>query len=253
MQSTEEWRPVVGYEGRYEVSNHGRVRSLDRYARAGKHSNRLYRGKMLRLIRSDETGRVSVGIHKDGKHRTRLVHHLVLEAFIGPRPRGTEGCHWDGDASNNRASNLRWDTHIANEHDKRRHGTHNNTAKTHCPRGHILADPNLVPGEAAKGYRKCRACTIATASAFKRGVPLTQEDADARYMHVMAGGADAEQHACKRGHRLTAPNLGRAAMKDGHRACRACSQARGYADYRGIPFDPAIADEKYRLIMDAAA
>ena len=249
MQSTE-WRPVVGYEGKYEVSEQGQVRSLDRYARAGQHPSRLYPGRVLRLVPA-VGGRVTVSLHLAGVQRTRLVHHLVLDAFVGLRPEGTEACHWDGDPTNNSLSNLRWDTHVENERDKVRHGTHNNTVKTHCPRGHALAEPNLVPGDWARGYRKCRACNIAAASAFKRGVPFTQEDADTRYAGVMAGITGLTQEACKRGHLLVAPNLVAAALKTGRRGCRACQKASSYARYRGIPFDEAVARECYETIMES--
>jgi len=51
------------------------------------------------------------------------VAHLVLTAFVGPRPEGMECCHNDGDETNDHADNLRWDTHSANLLDRRRHGT----------------------------------------------------------------------------------------------------------------------------------
>lgn len=254
MQSTvsEEWRPVSEYEGSYEVSNTGRVRSISRVL----HDGHRWKGRELRLISRkahDDLPRVQVTLHLGGHQRTRLVHHLVLEAFVGLRPDGTEACHWDGDASNNCLNNLRWATHLENEGDKRRHGTHHSTMKTHCPQGHVLADPNLVPGDAARGLRKCRACNIAHASAFKRGIPFTQEDADARYSSVMSGSTGAEQNACKRGHALVAPNLSPAALRDGRRACRACSQANANARYKGVPFDQEVADMKYRLIMEESS
>jgi hypothetical protein len=54
----------------------------------------------------------------------RLVHHLILEAFVGPRPAGLIGCHNDGNPQNNWPSNLRWDTHASNSADMLAHGTH---------------------------------------------------------------------------------------------------------------------------------
>lgn len=63
----------------------------------------------------------------------RLVHHIVLEAFVGPCPEGMEGCHNDGDPTNNRVDNLRWDTRKANREDSIRHGTHvRGTQHAHC-------------------------------------------------------------------------------------------------------------------------
>jgi hypothetical protein len=58
-----------------------------------------------------------------GKKTSHYVHRLVLQAFVGPNPEGTVCCHNDGDPSNNRLNNLRWDTYRANEQDKLRHGT----------------------------------------------------------------------------------------------------------------------------------
>lgn len=64
------------------------------------------------------TGRKHVAI----RGRSRLVHHLVLEAFVGPRPNGMEACHTDDDFSNNALSNLRWDTPSSNVADRIRNG-----------------------------------------------------------------------------------------------------------------------------------
>lgn len=58
------------------------------------------------------------------KYVRRLVSHLVLEAFCGPRPDGLVACHRDGNPKNNQRWNLRWDTRKANEEDKRLVGTH---------------------------------------------------------------------------------------------------------------------------------
>lgn len=187
-QSTDSWLPVVGYEGLYEVSDLGLVRSLDHYSRAGAHASRLYRGRQLRAV-PGELGRLQVSLHDGaGRQKTRLVHHLVLEAFVGPKPDGTEACHGDGDASNNRLTNLRWDTHVSNEADKRSHGTHTNSVKRLCPRGHGLVEPNLVLSELRRGHRKCMACNRARAYAQKRGLPLSESVADRQYERIMERG-----------------------------------------------------------------
>lgn len=184
-QPVESWLPVVGHEGRYEVSDHGRVRSVDHYASAGIHASRLYRGKLLKLL-AGEHGRRQVGLHDGaGSAKTALVHHLVLTAFVGPRPPGSEACHADGDASNNALTNLRWDTHLANEADKRRHGTHHHSVRTHCPQGHALVKPNLVLSELRRGGRKCMACNRARSYAHNRGIPFSKGVADDRYRRIM--------------------------------------------------------------------
>ena len=66
---------------------------------------------------------LNVTLRKDGKPFQLYVHHLVLFAFVGPRPTGQEGCHRDGNGLNNKLSNLRWDTHAGNHEDDIANGT----------------------------------------------------------------------------------------------------------------------------------
>ena len=123
----EQWRPVVGYEGRYEVSDQGRVRSVRRYvgdfgAPKGSPRLRLFKGRMLSVQTKD--GRAAVSLkHERGEPRRRRVHQLVMQAFVGPQPNGMQVAHWDGDALNNRLVNLRYATPKQNAADKKRHGT----------------------------------------------------------------------------------------------------------------------------------
>ena len=113
------WRPVVGYEGLYEVSNLGRVRSLDillifenRVPHAQKsHLERLRHGRILKgnnHLRSKAY--IQVYLCKDGTTNLQNVHTLVLSAFIGPRPHGYVANHIDSNRKNNRVSNLEWVT-----------------------------------------------------------------------------------------------------------------------------------------------
>lgn len=101
---TEEiWRPVVGYEGLYEVSSYGRVRSLDRYDSR----NRFRKGRILKLS-DNGRGYLIVGLHSNNKVKNFLVHRLVAEAFL-PNPENlTEVNHKDEDKSNNCVDNLEW-------------------------------------------------------------------------------------------------------------------------------------------------
>lgn len=69
------------------------------------------------------TGHVYHSLRRDGQAFPRLAHRLVLEAFVGPSPAGTECCHNDGNAANNQLSNLRWDTHRENIQDALKHGS----------------------------------------------------------------------------------------------------------------------------------
>lgn len=124
----EMWKPVVGHEDSYEVSDLGRVRSVDRWIEHSYGvgtSRRLYRGKMLKQLFKDNRG-VSyfrVGLWAKGKARTAWVHTLVLETFIGPRLPGFECAHEDGNTRNNGLRNLSWKTSLGNYADRLRHGT----------------------------------------------------------------------------------------------------------------------------------
>lgn len=160
---SERWRPIPGFEGSYEASDLGRVRSLDRITDRG----RRWRGKTLTPAVM-KNGYRTVNLWKDGAQRTWLVHRLVLMAFVGKAPEGTEALHHDSDKSNNRISNLSWGTHSENEFDKVRHGTHRNASKTCCPQGHPYDDENtyFYP---TTNHRCCRECRrIYSANYYKK-------------------------------------------------------------------------------------
>lgn len=113
----EDWRPVVGYEGRYEVSDLGRVRSVEHRDRRGVRRP----GIILRLQRDSDGYRIA-GLSRDGRVRSRKVARLVLAAFVGSAPERAEACHNNGDRQDNRLENLRWDSTKANAADRDRHG-----------------------------------------------------------------------------------------------------------------------------------
>lgn len=115
----EEWRPITGSPG-YEVSNFGNVRS---FYRAGNYKNKMAdRGRLLKQ-NPNPAGYLGVAIKVDGSYRTRAVHRLVTEAFIGQCPEGLEVAHLNGDKTDNREVNLRYVTHAENESHKIVHGT----------------------------------------------------------------------------------------------------------------------------------
>jgi hypothetical protein len=129
-QSVEEWRPVVGWEGLYEVSDQGRVRSLDRVVTKSNGVFMTVRGRMLRPS-FDRDGYAMVGLSDvTGKRkgcvppsRSYTVHRLVCIAFHGLPPEKTETCHVSGVKADNRASNLHWGSKSKNNNDKIAHGT----------------------------------------------------------------------------------------------------------------------------------
>lgn len=107
----ETWKPIVGYESLYEVSNKGNVRSL-KNNRGPRKTPRAVKGQVT------HDGYVRVGLSKNGTVTRRKVHQLVLEAFVGPRPEGMQGCHRDDNGLNNDLLNLRWATPESNYLDR---------------------------------------------------------------------------------------------------------------------------------------
>lgn len=122
----ERWLDIVGYEGYYQVSDLGRVRSINRIIETSVGKQR-YKGRVLKQ-NSNPRGVLYVKLSRNSTRRDYLVHRLVLTAFVGNCPENMEGCHENGNPSDNRLGNLRWDTHSANHLDKRQHGTHGGTA-----------------------------------------------------------------------------------------------------------------------------
>ena len=180
----EKWLPVVGFDGFYEVSSHGRVRSVERTViRSNGRSHHV--AARVRALKTDPKGYRHVTLVRDNKMYSRTVHGLVLEAFIGPRPLRALACHWDRNPSNNHVENLRWGTDSDNQQDSLRHGTHAMTNRTNCKRGHPLAEPNLAPNKA--GRRVCLACRREATNAFDQSRPFDPQRADARYADVIAG------------------------------------------------------------------
>jgi len=154
----ETWRAVPGYEGAYEVSDLGRVRTMDRFVACGYGSTRRLSSQLLACRSHRSDGRRCAILSVNRKARTKLVAHLVLAAFVGPRPPGMWALHNDGDQTNVRLANLRWGTPTDNSYDRVRHGTDAKRNRTRCPRGHLLVEPNLYPGLLAKGHRNCLTC-----------------------------------------------------------------------------------------------
>lgn len=118
-QAIERWLPVKGFEGTYEVSDHGRFRRLTvrRTTRIAEVPHVLSPS-----MSGSSQGRPSVSTRVNRERVYFALHVLVLETFVGPRPPGMMACHYDGNSRNNRLENLRWDTAMGNAEDDRRNG-----------------------------------------------------------------------------------------------------------------------------------
>lgn len=127
-QEEEEWRPVVGWEDLYAVSNWGRVKRLERHVHSAspigkKAYDRVYRERPLRASPHPRYRYPRVGlIARDGSKSEIYVHTLVCAAFHGPRPADAVVAHCDGSRTNNHASNLRWASRKENVQDAVKHG-----------------------------------------------------------------------------------------------------------------------------------
>lgn len=115
------WKDIPDYEGLYQVSNFGNVKSLPKIRTVPQGINR-WPGKNLKAF-TDHTGYMYVNLSNGKKVRKTGVHRLVLLAFVGAPEAGLIACHNDGNRKNNLLSNLRWDTFKANAADMIEHGT----------------------------------------------------------------------------------------------------------------------------------
>lgn len=161
--TTERWLPIPGFETYYEVSDWGRVRSVERHVvgRIRPGQRRVRKGQLLRSRPVNHptgrsTGHRVVSLSVEGVRHYWLVHALVMLAFVGPRPADMQICHSNGDATDNRLSNLRYGSASDNALDMVHHGSHNNARKTQCQRGHKYDEANTIVN--SKGYRECRTC-----------------------------------------------------------------------------------------------
>lgn len=186
---TEVWKPIPGWEGYYEVSNCGQVRSLPRTIRKADGTIQKYKGKILRG-RPGKHGHVYVQLCRNAKPKGALVHRLVMAAFVGPCPEGMEVCHNDGVPGNNLLSNLRYDSHTENAYDSVTHNVHPQARKSHCKRGHEFNDVNTVTRKwRSSTHRRCRACSYTFDK--HRGVAATSPEfkmiADHYYQSFQGG------------------------------------------------------------------
>lgn len=117
----ENWKDVIGYEGYYQVSDQGQIRSIERVVLSnGKPFRNAASVVLKQSIRKD--GYRQVSLWKNGKHQNGLVHQIVADAFLGPRPVGELVRHERGDKSDNRATSLLYGTHSQNCTDTVTHG-----------------------------------------------------------------------------------------------------------------------------------
>lgn len=137
----EMWKGVVGFENYYQVSNIGRVRSLDRTIIGKNNSTYKRKGRILKF-KTDRDGYYALGLHSDGRIKHTTVHRLVAQAYIpNPENKNTVN-HEDGDKTNNNVNNLSWMTMCENNQHAYRTGLKNNTG-VHHPLS-ILSEKDVI-------------------------------------------------------------------------------------------------------------
>jgi hypothetical protein len=151
----EHWKPVTDFEGLYDVSSWGHVKSLARLDRRG----RAWPERILKPGKLPKSGHRLVMLCADGVTYPRYVHRLVAREFIGECPEGQETRHKDNDPSNNHDWNLHYGTRSDNVQDMLAAGHHQNqnTDKPECDYGHPLSGDNLTI-VASTGERRCKIC-----------------------------------------------------------------------------------------------
>lgn len=155
----EVWKDVPGYEGYYQVSSIGRIKSLYRLV-PNRGSTYTVTEKILKGLPSTD-GRLGVFLcGPNGKGR-KPIHKIVALTFLGECPPGLIVCHNDGNYLNNRFDNLRYDTYSSNALDTVKHGNNKEANQIACVRGHKLDKDNLRLSGLKAGRRQCKACNRA--------------------------------------------------------------------------------------------
>lgn len=128
---TEEWMPVAGFEGLYEISNFGNVKSLC----AGRWGYTIMRKPV-----PDKDGYLTVNLKKNGKYKSAKIHRLVAQAFLENPNDFPEVNHKDEDKTNNRVDNLEWCTRKYNQN-------YNGHPKIYCKPVVKMTDDGEVVGQ----------------------------------------------------------------------------------------------------------
>lgn len=122
------WKDVKGFEGFYQVSSNGNVRSLDRHVQRG-NSLQFVKGKILKPVPNVKSGYLTVGF-KNGLASKRLyVHRLVAALFLENPENKPQVNHLDGDKSNCHFNNLEWATSLENHEHAWANGLINNSGE----------------------------------------------------------------------------------------------------------------------------
>lgn len=172
-ETFESWVDIPQWEGFYQISNKGRVKSLARrvYYRGGvKYYEKPETMLTPGLVGAKRRLYPRVVLCDGPRQRHAMVHMLMAESFLADSyfP-GAQACHWDDNQFNNTIENIRWGTRRENKLDQVRNGNHHQSNKSYCSRNHsLLLSENLVPSGVKQNKRQCRACRNAISKAHRQ-------------------------------------------------------------------------------------
>lgn len=219
ITAPEQWRPVLGYEGAYEVSDLGRVRSLKRVVDAARGARREIPGLIMKA-RLNAQGYPVISLSRLNVSRVLSIHVLVCEAWHGPRPEGMVARHLDDVKTNLSPSNLSWGTLTQNSRDAIRNGRNVNASKTVCANGHAYTERDTTRNQA--GHRICRQCALVR-SHQNRDIKCSYDDFCDAISHRETGRRERPRLThCRRGHSMADAYESPA----GARNCRVCLKKR---------------------------
>lgn len=156
---SEQWRPVTGFEGYYEVSNQGRVRSVDRVTIRSNGVPMTVRGRVLVTRPDGQYGYQKVVLQRDGVWTTCFVHRLVALHWCERGPGQDYVLHGPGGSQDNSAANLRWGTPIDNAADRKAFGAPYPPPREMCGAGlHAMTPDNVYRPPRRPDDRHCKAC-----------------------------------------------------------------------------------------------
>lgn len=230
--TTELWKPIPGSSNCY-VSSLGRVRRDD---------------VEVRPMLNPRTGYLQVNVRYPDRHRTKPIHRLVGEAFLGPRPSHLETRHLNGDPHDNRIINLTYGTHAENMRDQVRHGTHRMASAEACGNGHPYTPENTRHRGSHRICRECTRLASTKSNAKVRAAKITARlaaglPADLRSLKSKRPLAELASH-CKWGHPFSGENVRFVNGDPRRRVCRTCeaaAAARYRARRRGVLAPLAVA------------
>lgn len=184
------WKSIDGYEGYYEVSNCGKVRSVDRVimntTKNGKPRPCKIKGRVLKT-HTRKDGRLQVALSIEGKLSTQSVHVLVANAFMPNKNKTLEINHIDGEHKNNNVSNLEWvnrDVNIKHAFSNRLYSTmkkvalldvNGNIEKVYPSESSACRDIGMAQGKISRAIRRNGTCNNRKWMFVDEGVTTTEK------------------------------------------------------------------------------